>query len=967
MLKSLLKGILSKSGRSSLVIKKELVDKCQLLVEQGEARKALKLYQDYSKRYPDDVDIINDIACICDELGLKDQSAYNFLLAYQLDDRNLSVVLNYIRFNSEHCNIVEAQKALKNLMLDGFPARSYLTLIASIDFKLGNASSAREAALEAWLNNFTSQSNANNFLMHRIYSEGNESRIAAEHIFWAETLPPVILKDSTLDISQFPVKAKGERIRVAYWSPDFRHHSVRYFIRPVIENHSRDDFEIICYYDMFKWDDQTEAISESAEYFFQVNELTDSALIRLMRHHEIDILVEMAGHTSANRLHMLQERVAKVQITGFGYPPTTGLKSVDFKILDKYVARPAVAEEMYAENILALEHSFWCFDPKVKVPILLKPPVEENGYVTFGCFGNIAKITDRVLSAWCRILDNVPNSTLLIRSIFFEDASSIAAMENRISKFGIAPNRFQLLLPLGTDELFSSYNGVDIVLDTFPFSGGTTTCFATYMGVPVLTLAGLSLVSRMGGSVMSSLGMQEWICADLDEYIEKATRFSGDASLLASFRANARDRYDSSALGNGKLFVADLEKAYRQALSGEIPLSQSKRARIEEQELLRRARRVMASGQYDAAMRIVDYCLREYPGCGEAVVMKTWQYIGKSEYSEAASMVMEALSAATSGVPDLHVQALRIAVYSGDSASYRDCLQKFNQISSSLTRFKDAFFLKLLNSARDPVDQFHKVSAVSADTKMLVIVVGGDGNSCAALDGELYPGVTYRHVSYGDRLECYQDINDLESYDFVILSRSDYKINCPSFVDTIKRSLTRLDIVGFAGSKLWGRFDWLNGPISTKEACVWLPIADRKGMFELNLYTNSFDEIETGMVVLDGGLLVMKPQVFDRFRAVEWPFENGGSDFLFEQYAVNKLNSSNFRLGICKSLGLSVSPDAGGVMKIADDHDMKRFVAETLGFEELFPASDYSCIAFPFHNIEDGVRALTETLINNEK
>lgn len=967
MLKSLLKGVLFKSGRSSFLVKKELVDKCQVLMEQGEARKALKLYQEFNKRHPDDVDILTEIACIFDQLGLKDQSAYNFLLAYQLDDRNLPVALNYIRFNSEHGNIVEAQKALKNLMLDGFPARTYLNLIASIDFKLGNSSSSRKLALEAWLNDFSSQANANNFLMYGTYSEGEESRIAAEHIFWAETLPPVALKDSTLGLSQFPVKPKGDRIRLAYWSPDFRHHSVRYFIRPVIENHSRDDFEVICYYDMFKWDDQTEAISESAEYFFQVNELTDSALIRLMRHHEIDILVELAGHTSNNRLHMLQERVAKVQVTGFGYPPTTGLKNVDFKILDKYVAQPATTEEMHAENILALDHSFWCFDPKVKVPISPKPPLKENGFVTFGCFGNIAKITDKVLSAWCRILDNIPTSTLLIRSIFFEDASSIAAMEDRIGKFGIAPDRIQLLLPLGVDELFSSYNSVDIILDTFPFSGGTTTCFATYMGVPVLTMAGLSLVSRMGGSVMNSLGMQEWVCADLDEYVEKAIRFSGDASVLASFRAEARGRYENSALGNGKLFVADLENAYRQALLGELPLNRSARARIEEQELLRRARRVMASGQYDAAMRIVDYCLREYPGCGEAIVIKTWQHIEKCEYSEAAAMVMEALPAATSGVPDLHVQALRIAVYSNDSASYRDCLQKFNQVPSLLNSFKNAFFLKLLNSARNPVDPASEFSAGSADASILVVVVGGDGECCVTLDGGRCPGVTYRHVGYSDRLEYYQEMNDLESFDFVVLTRADYRINSPSFVDTVKRSLTNLDVLGFSGSRVWSRFDWINGPISTKEACVWLPVAGRESMFELNLYTNSFDETNTGMVVLDGGFLVMKQSVFDRFRAVEWPFENGGRDFLFEQYAVNNLNSLGLKLGVCKSLGLSVSPDASCVLGTSDDHDMKRYIAETLGFEELFPASDYSCIAFPFQNIDDGVRALRETLTNDEK
>lgn len=967
MLKSLLKGVLFKSGRNRLATKTELIDKCDKLIEEGKSRKALELYQEFNKLHPDDTDVLNNIACICDQLGLKEQSANNFLLAYQLDDRNLPVVLNYIRFNAEHCHISEAKKALRNLMLDGFPAKAYLNLIASIEFKLGNASFAREVALESWLNDFTSQSNANNSLMYTTYSEKEESKIAAEHIFWAETLPPVVLKDSALDLTQFPVKVKGERIRVGYWSPDFRNHSVRYFIRAVIESHSRTDFEIICYYDMFKWDEQTEAISKDAEYFFRVNELTDSALHRLMKHHELDILVELAGHTSSNRLHMLQERLAKVHVTGFGYPPTTGLKSVDFKILDKYVAQPAVAEQMYAESILALEHSFWCFDPKVKVPVSPKPPMSENGFVTFGYFGNIAKITDEVLSTWCRILMLAPNSTLLIRSIFFEDTSSIAAMETRISQFGIALDRFQLLLPLGVNDLFSSYNSIDIILDTFPFSGGTTTCFATYMGVPVLTLAGQSLTSRMGGSVMSSLGMQAWVCTSLDEYVEKAIQFSNDISVLEAFRAEARGRYEASALGNGKLFVADLESAYKKVLAGEIPLNQSSRARVEEQELLRRARRVMASGQYDSAMRIVDYCLREYPGCGEAIVMKTWQYIEKQAYAEAASLVAGGLATATSGLPDMYVQALRIAVYSGDKQAYQAGLIAFNELSSSLSTFKDSFFLKLLNAGSNIVDQTGRYVAELLATRILVVVVGGGADSSAVLDKSRYPDATFRYVSYGDRLEYYQEIDDLDSYDFVVLSRSDYTIYNFNLVDTFTRSLTNLDVVGFAGSRVWNRFDWLNGPAPNKEACVWLPIANREGMYELNLYTTSFNEIEAGMIVLDGGFLVMKPQVFDKFRSVEWPFDYGGGDFLFEQYAANQLHSANYRLGVCKSLGLTAEFERGFKIEKSDDADLRRYISEKQGFEDLFPVSDYSCIAFPFQSIVDGVQMLKEALISDEQ
>lgn len=948
----------------------KLFDDCEQLKLRGKAREALKLLQIYQTKNPVDVDVLNNIACICDELGDRDETVKSISLAYQLDDRNLAVALNYIKYRYEYRKVDEALSAMRNLLLDGVPSKSYIVHYAAVNFRLGDAVPACKASLESWLSHFDQLRHANNFLLYSTYAESDERKLAAEHVFWAETLAAKTPQISIGVDTEFLVPKKSNKIRVGYLSPDYRGHSVRYFFRPVIDNHDKSKFETICYHDTYYWDEHTDAIRDSSDYFFKVNELTDDGLFSLMLSHDLDILVELSGHTSANRMSLFRRRVANVQMTGFGYPPTTGLQSIDYKVLDHFVAPSQAAQSLYAEDLLRLDGTFWCFDPKTEVNVCPVPPVTQNGYLTFGCFGNIAKITDQVLCAWAQILNAVPKSVLILRSIFFEDTAAITRMTRRLEDYGLTVSQFKLLEPLGPIDLFESYNTIDIVLDTFPFSGGTTTCFSTYMGVPVLTLVGKSLVSRMGGSVMTALGMSEWVCSSIDEYVAKAIRYATDIEALKIFRCEAQTRYIQSTLGNGKLFVDTLESAYLKVLGQQNTKSFTELPHLGELEILRRARRVMALGNLDAGMRIVDYCRKIYPSSGLALAMSTWRYVAEKKYVEGRESLCAHLEKfGVVGQIDALVQALRLGVYSGSMLQKDELLAHLNSNISIPENFKQQFYIRLLQHADSVKDALVASTVKKHFDRVLVLVVGteNDGHRLG-LDSTLgAENIIYKYTTFNDRITLYRSVSDIESFDLVILARADSVVYNPDFGRIVLEMLLEYHVVGFSGARKWNRFDWINSSVDLKEAAIWLPCNERDGYHELNLYTNSFNAFEGNMVVLDGGFLAMRPKVFTEFKSIEWPYDNAGRNFLYEQFATNALAGAGHRLAVHKNLGVCFNGEISVTIDVNDDADMHRHVATELGFDELFPENDYSCIAFPFQNILDGVQMLKETLIPYEK
>jgi predicted O-linked N-acetylglucosamine transferase (SPINDLY family) len=286
------------------------------------------------------------------------------------------------------------------------------------------------------------------------------------------------------------------------------------------------------------------------------NEAVDAAI----RNDEIDILVDLAGHTTGNRLMVFAGKPAPVQCTWLGYFGTTGLSEIDYILADRFVIPPG-DDVFYSEKVWRLPNSYLCFTPPSEPAA---SPHARHDLVTFGCFNNVLKITEPVIAAWSTILANVPNSRLLLKTKQLDDAAVASALVEQFAARGIGRERIECTGGAPRAAFLAAYNDVDIALDPFPFCGGTTTVEALWMGVPVISLRGDRFSSRVGDSILMTCGMPELVAGSTHDYIDVAASLSGDRPRLAALRATVRDRLLASSLCDAKSFARDLEAAFRE-------------------------------------------------------------------------------------------------------------------------------------------------------------------------------------------------------------------------------------------------------------------------------------------------------------------------------------------------------------------------------------------------------------------
>ena len=385
--------------------------------------------------------------------------------------------------------------------------------------------------------------------------------IFAEHKRWAE------MHAVPLEVEQRPFATKPEatrRLRIGYVSPDFVHHAVAYFIEPVLAAHDRTRVEIFCYSNALVPDAVTARLRTHSDHWRDIARLNDEQVATLIREDKIDILVDLAGHTARHRLLVFARKPAPVQATWLGYPNTTGLDVIDYRITDAVSDPAGQTEAWYSEKLIRLPETFSCYQPSVDVPDVSMLPALKNGYITFGSFNHFAKINPAVLDLWARLLGRLPSARLFLKVRSLADPETAAYVLEAFARRGIGEDR----VALRSDELsvaaqLGLYQGVDIALDTSPYNGTTTTCEALWMGVPVVTLAGLTHVSRVSASLLTHLGRPEWIAHSEDEYIEKCAGLAAALPYLAELRASQRERMRLSPLCDAARFTAHLETAYR--------------------------------------------------------------------------------------------------------------------------------------------------------------------------------------------------------------------------------------------------------------------------------------------------------------------------------------------------------------------------------------------------------------------
>lgn len=362
----------------------------------------------------------------------------------------------------------------------------------------------------------------------------------------------------------------NRRLRVGYVSGDFRHHPIVRFMEPLLERHDRNFVEIYCYSSHEIQDAVTARLKPYAGGWREIFAMSDDEAAELIRADQVDILVDLSGHTGHQRLGVFARRPAPVQATWLGYLATTGLREMDYRICDTYTDPPGLTEKYHTEKLARLPDCLWCYRPPENLPEPSSLPMLENGYITFGSFNNIAKLNQRVLELWARLLRAVPDARLIIGAM---PPSGIA--ESRIigalTEQGIDPVRVDVRQRQAALDYLRAYREVDVALDPFPYNGGTTSIDGLYQGVPFITLTGSRSISRGGVSILSNLGLAEFIARDEDEYIEIARYWAQKPSALMALRATLPERTRASPLGDEAQFARNVENLYRNMWKAWLP------------------------------------------------------------------------------------------------------------------------------------------------------------------------------------------------------------------------------------------------------------------------------------------------------------------------------------------------------------------------------------------------------------
>ncbi|MBK9132677.1 MAG: tetratricopeptide repeat protein [Gammaproteobacteria bacterium] len=348
----------------------------------------------------------------------------------------------------------------------------------------------------------------------------------------------------------------GRRLKVGYVSPDFRRHSVAYFIEPILARHDRSRIEVHCYYNHAMQDETTARIAASADHWTPCKGLSDEELSERIREDGIDILVDLAGHSVDNRLPVFARRPAPVQITYLGAPASTGLDAMDYRLCTLDTDPPG-QEEWHSEALYRLPRTLWCYRPGGD----RQPPAARSEDITFGSLNNIAKVSENSLSAWAEILRATPAARLVMTQV--PEGSARRGIHDHFAARGIEPDRIVLHGRISEARYLELLAAIDIALDPFPYTGTTTTCETLWMGIPVVSLAGETSVARSGLALLKAVGLEELVARDPAGYVRIATDLARDPARLDRLRREIPRRFDASPLRDEAAFTRDLEDAYR--------------------------------------------------------------------------------------------------------------------------------------------------------------------------------------------------------------------------------------------------------------------------------------------------------------------------------------------------------------------------------------------------------------------
>jgi predicted O-linked N-acetylglucosamine transferase (SPINDLY family) len=578
-----------------------LTKRLNVLERAGRYREALPLLLQRVEIEPDLAHAQRALGYCYSRIGQNEIAIKHYTRAINLEPNNPAYYNDLGLACFELRLLAEAQGAFQqvlNLEPKSLVAFIHLGLLANLMGVMGVAVNMMRRALEVDPNSVEAHNNLALFLRER--GEAEESR---HHYLEALRLNPQrtaifsgyllsLNDDSSADPAwvasehrRFNALVAGQnrrtaprssdparKLRIGYLSPDFRAHSVAYFMAPLLEAHDRNVVEVTCYASGYMEDGVTARIRKGADRWRKVFRMSNDDLAVLIQEDEIDVLVELSGHTGDNRLVMLAERVAPVQVTYLGYPNTTGLANMDYRITDSIADPEGVSDGWHTEKLLRMDGGFLAYSPPVAAedaPVAALP-AWKNKHITFGSFNNLAKLNDGVLEIWTTILSKIPDSRLLLKARGLRDEGVKKRILDALVVHGKVDEARIRLLAHEREKInhLKIYDQVDLALDTFPYNGTTTTCEAMWMGVPVLTLEGSCHAGRVGTSLLSRVGLSDFVAKDGADYIEKAVAWAGRIGELAELRSGLRGRLMASPLMDAGRLARELEAAYRQAWQG---------------------------------------------------------------------------------------------------------------------------------------------------------------------------------------------------------------------------------------------------------------------------------------------------------------------------------------------------------------------------------------------------------------
>lgn len=524
----------------------------------GQIEFAERCYRECLKRTEDHRPCLNNLGELLRAKGCFDEAILCFERILQVDPsaqeatNNLAVALREIDQTDRAASILE------NFLQTQARLPSLWNNLGTIYKDQGRITAAMQCfsrALE--MDSSIPEIHSNSLLTMQYLPELTQEDLYLAHVQQASR----IASGTEFQAAIFKTEIKDKTLlRVGYVSADFRDHAVARFIEPVIDMHDRERFKIFCYYSHPIEDEVTLRIKQRTDVWVSCDHMPDDVLANKIAEDQIDILVDLSGHSAAGRLRVFAMKPVPIQVSYLGYIATTGLSTMDYRLTHED-ADPPASDAFYTERLYRLDgRLWWTYRPTPQMPEVAPLPASLNGYVTFGSTNNFAKINTKVIDTWAEILYQNPQSRLLMIGV--PSGNTQTRIRQRFLELGVASERLLIYAKLNVCQYYDAYRQIDIVLDPWPYNGGTTSCDALWMGVPVVSLAGEAFVSRMGYALLKNLDLTECIANSVAEYVQVASNLASNIDHLAQIRRNMRTRLSQSPLRDEQGFTTSLENAY---------------------------------------------------------------------------------------------------------------------------------------------------------------------------------------------------------------------------------------------------------------------------------------------------------------------------------------------------------------------------------------------------------------------